>query len=368
MARVSRPRNGAGDPVRLEASADATTRGGSGLGGGGGGGAAIGRRGVCLGLAAGLMAAPAVRAAPLGGAYLDVNGDRQWLMVAGSGPPLLILHGGPGASETVLFRHFNRALEHRFTVAYWDQRGAGRSYDPERPPPNMTVAQLVRDLDVVVGLLRERLGAPVLLLGHSWGSALGLLYARERPDAVAGFIGVGQVADQGAQERASWAWALSEARRRGHGRAVRALEGIGAPPLDVPALMVKNRWVGAFDGDFAPGFSKTRTLLSALIGGETGVGEVRRLIAANTFSLRALWPEVRTLDLPARVPGVDVPVAFLLGRLDRQCPSDLAAAYLGRLGAPSRRLVWFERSAHNPPFEEPEAFDAAVLGTVHVWG
>ncbi len=304
------------------------------------------------------------------GEFVPVNGDRQWLMLTGapaSGPLVLILHGGPGGSETVLFRHFNKGLEAGVRVAYWDQRGAGRSYDPKRPPSNMTVAQFVRDLEVVVAHLRERTGAPVVLLGHSWGSALGLLYARERPRTVAGFIGVGQVADQAAQEVASYACALAEARRRRHRKAILQLEQIGPPPFDVAALMTKNRWVEAFGGYFAPGFNKMGAMASALFKGETSVGEVRRLIAANMFSLRALWPEVRTLDVTARVPEVEVPVAFLLGRQDRQVPSELAAAYVERLRAPAKTLTWFERSAHNPPFEQPAEFNAAVLEAVRRW-
>lgn len=306
----------------------------------------------------------------VGGEWLNVNGVPQWLAVKGTpsvGPVLLILHGGPGGSETLLFRHFNRDLEQRFRVAYWDQRGAGRSYDPDNPPPNMTVAQFVRDLEVVMDHLRSRLRVPIVLLGHSWGSALGLLYARDHPKSVAGFIGVGQVADQAAQEAASYAFALSEAQRRGNSKAVSELRAIGKPPYEVPALMVKNRWVETFGGYFAPGFGKVGLVVSALLKGETGIGEIRQLIAANEFSLRAMWPEVRTMDLPTLVPEVQVPVAFLLGRKDRQCPAELAAAYFERLRAPEKSLTWFERSAHNVPFEQPIEFNRKVVDLVDRW-
>ena len=54
-------------------------------------------------------------------------------------PPLIILHGGPGFSDTPFFRRFNAPLEHAFTVVYWDKRGTGKSFDAKIPPSSMTV-------------------------------------------------------------------------------------------------------------------------------------------------------------------------------------------------------------------------------------
>lgn len=302
--------------------------------------------------------------------WLTVNGTRQWLVVKGApriGPVVLILHGGPGASETLLFRHFNRALEDHFRIAYWDQRGAGLSYDAASPPRNLTVAQVVSDLGVVVEYLRQKLKAPVVLLGHSWGSALGLLYAHRSPEAVKAVIGVGQVADQAEQEQASYAFALSEARRRRNEKAVRELEAIGRPPFDVPALLIKNRWVERFGGYFAAGFDKYGLAFKAVLSGEAGIGEIRHSIAANEFTLKTMWPEVRSLNIPGLVPKLGIPAAFLLGRFDHQCPSNLAAAYFGKLRAPDKTLRWFEKSAHNIPFEQPLEFNAAIVDLVDQW-
>jgi proline iminopeptidase len=305
-----------------------------------------------------------------GGSFIAVNGDRQWLKIAGTlaaKSVLLILHGGPGGSETILFRHFNRALETCFCVAYWDQRGSGRSFDPQKPSINMTVEQFVRDLDVIVEHLQIMLGLPIILIGHSWGSALGLIYAHRHPRVVAGFIGIAQVANTPVQLRASYNFALAEARRRQNAMAVRELEDIGPPPFDVEALRIKDRWVEAFGGYFAPGFPKMRTVLSALVRGETSIGEIRRLIAANDFSLKAMWPEVQILDVPRLVPSVAVPVAFFLGRLDRQVPGTAAESYLKQLQAPRKSLRWFEHAAHNIPFEQPDDFNREVMAVIGGW-
>lgn len=81
--------------------------------------------------------------------YQRLGGIDQWVMIRGenlTNPPLIHLHGGPGFSETRLFRHFNAPLEESFTVVYWDQRGAGKSFARNIPRSSMTVEQFIADL------------------------------------------------------------------------------------------------------------------------------------------------------------------------------------------------------------------------------
>ena len=66
----------------------------------------------------------------------------------------------------------------------------------------MTLDRFVRDLDEVVELVRHRFGKDrVVLLGHSWGSAIGLVYAARHPDKVTAYLGIGQVANMREGER-----------------------------------------------------------------------------------------------------------------------------------------------------------------------
>jgi pimeloyl-ACP methyl ester carboxylesterase len=66
----------------------------------------------------------------------------------------------------------------------------------------------------------------------------------------------------------------------------------------------------------------------------------------------------------ARLVAFKTPMVFLLGRHDWQVPSVLAASYFGRMAAPHKRLVWFEHSAHNPPFEEPAQFNRTLVAVL----
>jgi proline iminopeptidase len=61
---------------------------------------------------------------------------------------------------------------------------------------------------------------------------------------------------------------------------------------------------------------------------------------------------------------LEIPVFFFLGRHDHVIASETSAAYFDLLSAPSKRLVWFEDSAHEPGVEEPAKFNAAMAELV----
>ena len=289
--------------------------------------------------------------------------QRLWFRGVDVGKPaLILLHGGPGASEAALFRHFNAELEHAFLVVYWEQRGTGRSHRDSIPRESMTIEQFVCDLDEVVELVRARFHKRrVVLLGHSWGSAIGLLYAARHPEKVAAYLGVGQVADMREGEQLSYEFALREARRRDDDDAIKALHEIGNPPHTVDEMLTSRKWVERFGGSFHATLSTGKLIWAALQTDEANLIDLIKFGRGNRFSLEHLWEEFRAFDIDDRLTTFEVPIVFMLGRHDWQVPSTLAARYFERIQAPAKRLVWFEQSAHNPPFEQPDRFNRALV-------
>lgn len=107
------------------------------------------------------------------------DGVRIWTASSGSGPPLLLCHGGPGAFDTL--EPLAALVDDVVTVHRWDQRGAGRS---QRTGP-YTISRFVADIEC----LREHFGYERWIVGgHSWGASLALLYAQSHPDRVDGVI------------------------------------------------------------------------------------------------------------------------------------------------------------------------------------
>ena len=299
--------------------------------------------------------------------YATIGGTRQRLWFRGRdrhAPALILLHAGPGVSEAPMFRHYDGDLEQHFLVVYWEQRGAGRSYAPDIPPQSMTVAQFLRDLDEVVELVRHRFGHDtVVLVGHSWGTVLGTIYAYEHPEKVAVYVGVGQLVDVRESARVSYEFALAQAEQRGDARAARDLRAIGPEPRTVDEVVAAREWVEHFGGAFYGKLSMGDLIRTVLLSDESGLLDLWYLRQGSRFSIEHLWPELSELDLRG-YRSFTVPVFFLLGRHDWQMPAPLTADYFETIDAPCKRLVWFEQSAHYPPFEEPQKFERVLIEQV----
>jgi pimeloyl-ACP methyl ester carboxylesterase len=300
-------------------------------------------------------------------AYLRLGGLDQWVMIRGesvANPLLIWLHGGPGFPEMRLFRYFNAPIEKNFVVVYWEQRGTGKSFDRNIPDSSMTVEQFIADLDELVDEMRKRFGKDkVAIYGHSWGSALGVLYAARFPEKVIAYVGAGQVGNWPASEVICYEFTLTEAKRRGNSKALQELRAIGPPPHTARRVMVQRKWLTRFVG-WVRGMSMWRFSRIILGGPESSMFDLPNILRGTLFSTYAMWEEVSALDLMKAAPILQMPVFFFIGRHDRVIAPETSVAYFDMLTAPSKRLVWFEESAHEPPFEEPSKFNAAMAELV----
>ncbi len=112
---------------------------------------------------------------------LAVPDGKIWYKVTGTGKgtPVILLHGGPGFSSFYL-KPFEELGDDRIVVRY-DQLGSGKS-ERISDTSKFNFAHFVRELDS----LRAHLGIEKFhLLGHSWGTMLGMEYYRAHPEHVA---------------------------------------------------------------------------------------------------------------------------------------------------------------------------------------
>jgi proline iminopeptidase len=104
--------------------------------------------------------------------FVDANGVMIYYTAFGKGEPLLIVHGGPGASHDY-FLPYLLPLARKNRLIFIDERGSGRSQQIENTA-GYTVENMVEDVEAV--RLELHLGK-ISLLGHSYGGVLAQAYA-----------------------------------------------------------------------------------------------------------------------------------------------------------------------------------------------
>ena len=292
-----------------------------------------------------------------------IGGIDQWISVRGKdrrNPILLFIHGGPASTEMPVSWLYQSGWEDYFTVVQWDQRGAGKTYvanDPAKVEPTIAKDRMVADGEELVAWLRATYGKQkIFVLGHSWGSIIGLELARRHPDWLHAYIGMGQMIYGRDNERLGYEWALQAARADHNDKAVKQLLALAPYPradgtVSVDQIITQRTWVIHYGGltwnrpdfDYAQDAAKfspdyTRQELNP----ENGIGE----------SLPRLLPAMMAWDVRG-VTHLDCPVFIFAGRHDYETPSALAETWLAALQAPRKGLVQFDKSAHMMELEEP---------------
>lgn len=292
---------------------------------------------------------------------VPIGGIQQWISIRGKdrrNPVLLYIHGGPGEAISPIAWTFASAFEDYFTVVHWDQRGAGKTFrlnDPAEIASTMTYDRMVDDAIEVTAYLRQRLARDrIIVLGHSWGSALGLELARRKPEWLYAYVGIGQVVNMLDNERVSYARILEEARTRGDETAIAELTALVPYPGTKPTaanVLVERKWVARY-GHLWSGRSDARSLaVAAMLSPDWNIRELLGNERAVQFTIDHLLDALWRIDF--RDTKFDCPIFFFAGRDDLNTPPELAAAYFERIEAPQKKLVWFENTAHMVPFERP---------------
>lgn len=115
--------------------------------------------------------------------YVPVAGASLYFREIGQGPPIIMLHGGPGFDHNYLLPDMDR-LADIFHLIYYDQRGRGKSAGNVQPD-TVSMQSEVDDLESVYAYFGLERAA---LLGHSWGGLLALEYALRHPERVSHLV------------------------------------------------------------------------------------------------------------------------------------------------------------------------------------
>ena len=308
--------------------------------------------------------------------YLEINNTKQYVLIRGkdvSKPVLLFLHGGPGASATALLRKFNSELEDHFTVVYWDQRNAGKSYSKKTPKEEIRVAKYIQDVDTLTAYLKNRFNVEkIFLVGHSWGSRLGLYAIQKNPENYFGYVGIGQELASYEGELISYQYTLKRAKETNNLKAIKELEESGEPQSGDYTKMYKNGfwglvkqkdWLLKLGGERYGKTKYTDWIFSIWFSREYSFFDLIKYGKSSGFSAGNIIydTDFNNIDFFKQIPEVKVPVFFISGAYDYNTPWELVERYCDSLVAPKKEFIKFEKSGHSPVFEEPEKFNNEII-------
>ncbi|WP_433790824.1 alpha/beta fold hydrolase [Actinoplanes sp. CA-252034] len=301
---------------------------------------------------------------------VPVGGHDLAMMIRGAdvgNPVLLYLAGGPGGSDIGAMRRHGQLLEQDFTVATFDQRGAGKSADTLEPTATLILDRAVADTIEVTNYLRQRFGQDkIYVVGNSWGTILGVLAVQRHPELYRAFVGTGQMVSPRETDRLFYADTLAWARRTGDTALAGTLTASGPPPyadiLDYEPALTRIDAVHPYDhtpnAEGAGGFAEN------LFVPEYSLLEQVHNLPAWLDVFAVLYPQLQNIDLRAQVLELDVPVYLVQGRHEQPGRASLAEQWFQQLKAPSKQMIVFDTAGHRSLFERPDLFHQAMTTTV----
>lgn len=254
-------------------------------------------------------------------------------------------------------------MEDFFTVVQWDQRGTGKTYganDPEKLAATMTLPQMIDDAAVVTEYLRTTYGkGKIFLLGHSWGSEIGLMLAHQHPDWFYAYIGTGQAVDEQQSEAEGYRFALAEAESHHNDKAVKELEAIapypGSLPPTVARVSAQRKWLEYYGGLTWNRQNYNYDANAWTLSPDYTDEDLDQESKGSLYSITHLLEVALNFNV-MNMTKFECPVFLFEGRHDYSVSHTLAEAWFKKIKAPKKKLIWFEDSAHMPMQEQSGRF------------
>lgn len=257
----------------------------------------------------------------------------------GEGPPLVLLHGGPGLNMEPFKPTLERAAEFA-EVIFYDQRGCGRS---SRPPLEKLcdIKYHIVDLEG----LREHFGFErVILLGHSFGSYLAMAYAIEHVDRVMKLILVSPTLP--------YPETLAQIQRFNSLMSKEMLRRIGK--INLSRMSPEDKARRRMDEALPLYFHNPEALAEFR----------RRNIQPAGELIESCSQKIMSRDLRGGLGGLTMPVTIIVGREDRRTPVEYSEELAGYLA--DAKLIVMKQSGHFPFMEEPDLFTKLLRTEIEI--
>lgn len=303
--------------------------------------------------------------------YVRINGIEHYLLhykIKKEAPVLLFIHGGPGQSEVMMAYILEEYECRNYNIVYYDQRGAGKTYlknKKERPDTQLLKNDL---LEIVLYLKKLYRKEKIGIIGHSWGSVLGSIFALEHPEHTLCYIGCGQVVNLIENERTGFEKLKAAIEASGSKSDRRKLMKIGAYPVEGSFDMKNYRKMGQvrkLQGKYHLAVDMDKGMIKMFLHSPvTGIADILPFLTGMIVNKKVMG-ELMSFDLRNKGTEYQVPVYYVLGENDQQTPVEIGTSYFEEITVPDKKLYLIKNAGHLTMIDNMDDYRASICEIVN---
>ena len=296
---------------------------------------------------------------------MDINGSPNGFFINSQNtdnPVLLFVSSGPGTDDyfmTDKYKEMN--LEEDFTVVYWDYRDMGIAYDKSFDTSTITLGNILKDTEAVTDYLKTRFGKDkIFIMGFSGGTHIALRAAQTHPENYYALINMAQaVTDGSEQDSLMYDFMKHIFEDKGDRASLKKLEE-SVEKTEDGGIVCKD-WYNyvallhkAGGGTIKDKSEFEGIVLPILFSRCYTVKEKLHYVSAmKMYRNTPLSKELEGFDYRVSVTSLEIPVYFISGESDYNCPWELVEDYCDSIEAPDKEFFLIPDSAHSPLWENP---------------
>ena len=296
---------------------------------------------------------------------MDINGSPNGFFINSQNtdnPVLLFVSSGPGTDDYVFNdKYKDMKLEDEFTVVYWDYRDMGIAYDKSFDTGTITLENILKDTETVTEYLKNRFGKDkIFIMGFSGGTHISLQAVHKHPQNYYALINMAQAVTDGSERDAlMYEFMRQTFADRCDSASLRKLEDSVEKTED--GMVVCKDWYNyvyllhkAGGGTIKDKSEFEGVVLPVLFSRCYTVKEKLQYVPAmKMYRKTPLAEELAGFDYRVSVTSLEIPVYFISGESDYNCPWELVREYCDIIEAPNKEFFLIPDSAHSPLWENP---------------
>lgn len=302
--------------------------------------------------------------------YPMINGIKQYVQVRGKdrkNPLVLFLHGGPGGSVAGVCHIHQEGWEDKFTVANWDQRNTCKTYCANKDKAQEialtgTMEDFVKDIDEVIAYLHTVYEFDkLILMGFSWGSAIGSEYAKRYPENILCYIGIGQHVcyRDGVLTTCQRLLELVPNGSKDEEEVKRIVETFPQKPVWNKELFTCMRLYTPLCTKYIIRHGKRISLSKIMSSPFMNFREKKSVMFLDYSKLTQSYATMLDYDFRQNMQ-YEVPLLFIFGDEETVCPSKLVEDCFDMISAPKKKIEIIPQASHACYLDNAQAFMSVV--------